>query len=87
MSRQEDTDEFPLATELAWEYVEKVKTGKHASLSEYLAKLPDEENRSRFLFLANMHALAESFADAQATLELREALSELPKHGPDIARG
>lgn len=83
----ENDDELSLATELAWDFVQKVRKGGQPSRAEYLARLPDEKNRERFNFLVNMDDLAQNFVNIQADLELKQALSDLPKDGPDIVQG
>lgn len=66
----EKDDELSLATKLAWDFVQKVREGGQPSRAEYLARLPNEENRERFNFLVNMDGLAQPLANIQADLEL-----------------
>lgn len=81
-----EADDTPLATELAWEFVGRIRRGEQPSRKEYIERLPDEKNRERFTFLIQMDAFAQAFADISADLELKKSLSELPKDGPDIVQ-
>jgi len=83
----ESPDELSLVATLAFQFVQKVRKGQKPSRAQYLAKLPDESSRSEFNFLVDMDGMVQGMADASADLELKRALSELPRNKPDIPRG
>ena len=42
------------ATELAWEYCNRIRRGEHPSLNEFRNGLPDEKSKQEFDLLVNM---------------------------------
>lgn len=81
------SEKLSRATELAYEFVQKTRSGECLSRKEYHARLSTKEERDEFDFCVSMDGFVQGFADAHADLELKQALSELPRDGPDIVKG
>ena len=54
-----EVDQEQFLADLAWEFCQKVRTGKRVSMKEYLEKCPNDKMRSEFKRLVNMSTLLE----------------------------